>query len=106
MIEDHIKFDHPKIKIEEIEYDEDDRDDSIEDLLSLIEKNNKDERKAIGNYFLLLNELKYIGVSGEQEIIVNEIIKKIEEIISDELEHSESLNNFVIRLSGIQPAKD
>jgi|GEM_PF-3197579 len=90
----------------DINYAEDEDDDSVEQLLALISKNAKKEYDAIEEYFELLDECKNIILSGHQDMIVDELVDKISEIISDELEHVNSLTDFIVKLSNIQPAKD
>ena len=65
------------------------------DLSSMIARNNVGEQQAIEGYMQLL------AVPG----IPQELADDIREIISDELNHTEKLNSWMIKLSGIVPAK-
>ena len=69
---------------------------TIEQMASEIAKNNKGEQEAIEGYYLLLNEAKKNNAPIE-------FIKQIEEIISDEMNHSEALSYWATKLSGIKP---
>ncbi|MDR0975672.1 MAG: hypothetical protein LBM01_01775 [Christensenellaceae bacterium] len=72
---------------------------TINEICAEIAKNNKGEQDAIEGYYRLISEL-------ESNSVPYEFIKQIEEIISDEMNHSEKLSNWATRLSNIQPAKD
>ena len=64
-------------------------------LASILSKNNADEQSAIEGYFQLLT----------MNNLPSELIKDIQEIISDEMNHSKVLSGWVSRLTGIQPNK-
>ena len=66
---------------------------SINDLAAVIAKNNAGEQEAIEGYFQLL------ALKGYPP----EFYKDIEEIISDEMNHSEMLGKWATKLSGIKP---
>ena len=70
----------------------------IQDLIAELAKNNSDEQGAISGYFKLLALIKENNLSYE-------LYKDIEEIISDEMNHSQKLSNWATKLSGIYPAK-
>lgn len=60
-----------------------------------IAKNNAGEQEAIEGYFRLLN------IQG----VPREFIQDVQEIISDEMNHSEILSKWVTKLTGVNPAK-
>ena len=68
-------------------------------IIGEIAKNNKGEQEAIAGYFQLLDEIKRAQLPAE-------LISQVEEIISDELNHSEKLTEWAEKLSGIKPAAD
>jgi len=59
-------------------------------------KNNAGEQLAIEEY------LRFLNIQG----VPKELADDIREIISDEMNHSEKLSRWMVKLSGIQPAKD
>lgn len=59
-----------------------------------IAKNNAGEQEAIEGYFRLLN------IQGAPK----EFIADVQEIISDEMNHSEVLSKWVTKLTGVKPA--
>ena len=61
-----------------------------------LSKNNAGEQEAIEGYFRLLQ------IHG----LPKELIDDIHEITSDEMNHSQILNKWVTRFTGVQPAKD
>ena len=65
-------------------------------LASLVAKNNAGEQVAIQEYFELLTIPN----------LPKELIDDIHEIISDEMNHSEKLSKWAIKLGGVHPAKD
>ena len=67
---------------------------NINELASLITKNNAGEQEAISDYF------KLIAVPG----FPSKFYEDIHEIISDEMNHSEKLSHWATHLSGIKPA--
>lgn len=69
---------------------------TTDQMASVIAKNNKGEQDALENYYLLLDEAKKNNAPKE-------FISQIEEIISDELNHSEVLSYWVVRLTNIKP---
>jgi rubrerythrin len=69
---------------------------NINDLAALLARNNADEQKAIDGYFLALT---YPGLPKE-------LADDLREIISDEMNHSEKLSKWVIKLTGVKPATD
>lgn len=75
------------------------------DILAAIEANNEDERRAISGYYDLLSlaENGFGWLTPEESAMIK---AEIEEIISDELNHSERLSNMAQIMSGIKPAKD
>jgi len=77
------------------------------DLLALIEDNNRGEREAISGYYNLLADAKRAYAGGEiSEDYYKKINDVIEEIISDELNHSEKLAALVFEGSEIKSATD
>jgi rubrerythrin len=68
-------------------------------IASLIAENNQDEQEAIKNYEVLLSCLNDVGASREQ-------IATIEEIISDEKNHSMRLNQLLLDFDEVEPNKD
>ena len=63
-------------------------------IAALIAKNNAGEQGAIGDYFLLLNEVKGLP---------QKFYDDIHEIISDEMNHSQKLSYWVTQLTGVKP---
>lgn len=59
-----------------------------------IAQNNAGEQEAIEGYFRLLN------IQGAPK----EFIADVQEIISDEMNHSEVLSKWVTKLTGVKPA--
>jgi rubrerythrin len=70
--------------------------DNLNYLISLIAKNAAGEHEAIEGYFQLL---AYQGFPKE-------FYDDVREIISDEMNHSQKLEKWVVALSKIHPAKD
>ena len=64
------------------------------ELAMWLAKNNKGEQEAIEGYFQLLT------LPG----LPNELYADIQEIISDEMNHSEKLSMWATKLTGIEPA--
>ncbi|MDR0850046.1 MAG: hypothetical protein LBN07_01000 [Christensenellaceae bacterium] len=69
---------------------------TIEQMASEIAKNNKSEQEAIEGYYLLIDEAKRNNAPKE-------FIAQVEEIISDEMNHSEVLSYWVTKMTGIKP---
>ena len=63
------------------------------DLASLLAKNNAGEQIAIQEYFQLLT---FPGMP-------HELYTDIQEIISDEMNHSEKLSKWTTKISGVKP---
>ena len=61
-----------------------------------VAKNAAGEYQAIEDYMRLLN------IQG----LPKELADDVREIISDEMNHGEKLARWIVKLSGIQPAKD
>ena len=74
-------------------------ENSKDSIAALIAENNQDEQEAIKNYEVLLSCLNDVGASKEQ-------IATIEEIISDEKNHSMRLNQLLLDFDGVEPNKD
>lgn len=68
-------------------------------IAALIAENNQSEQDAIKNYEVLISCLKDAKASDEQ-------IAVIEEIISDEKNHSMRLNELLQEYDDIEPNKD
>lgn len=68
-------------------------------IAALIAENNQGEQDAIKDYEVLLSCLKNAGATDEQ-------IAVIEEIISDEKNHSMRLNELLQEYDDIEPNKD
>lgn len=68
-------------------------------IAALIAENNQSEQDAIKQYEVLLSCLNDVGASKEQ-------IATIEEIISDEKNHSMRLNELLQEYDDIEPNKD
>lgn len=66
------------------------------DLWTLIEKNIADEAEARVGYY---NILKYSDFLTEEEVSI------VEEIISEELKHTELLKQFLFKRNFIKPEK-
>lgn len=80
---------------------------SINQLLAIIEENNKAERDAMEGYYKLLDAMNRVIWSTEEQATLGlSFIPQLKEIISDEMNHSEELSAFAVDLSGIQPAVD
>ena len=69
----------------------------INEIASLIAKNNAGEQAAIADYFKLISDTPGMP---------REFYNDIHEIISDEMNHSEKLSRWVIHITGVKPAKD
>ena len=74
-------------------------DKSKNSIASLIAENNQSEQDAIKQYEVLLSCLNDVGASDEQ-------LATIEEIISDEKNHSMRLNQLLLDFDGVEPNKD
>jgi rubrerythrin len=74
------------------------------EVVNLLVANNVDEQEAIGGYTSLLARIQNSGVTGVNQY--KEVINTIQEIISDEMNHSAKLSALTTKLSGIQPAQD
>jgi len=59
-------------------------------------------KNAAGEYEAIEGYLRLLNIQGMSK----ELADDIREIISDEMNHGEKLARWVIKLSGIQPAKD
>lgn len=68
-------------------------------IAALIAENNQSEQDAIKQYEVLLSCLNDVGASDEQ-------LATIEEIISDEKNHSMRLNQLLLDFDEIEPNKD
>lgn len=68
-------------------------------IAALIAENNQSEQDAIKNYEVLLSCLRDAGATDEQLAV-------IEEIISDEKNHSMRLNELLQEYDDIEPNKD
>ena len=68
-------------------------------IAALIAENNQSEQDAIKNYEVLISCLKDANASDAQIAI-------IEEIISDEKNHSMRLNQLLLDFDGVEPNKD
>ena len=64
------------------------------EISAFLAKNNAGEQEAIEGYFQLLS------LPG----LPRELYADIQEIISDEMNHSEKLSKWASKLSGIKPA--
>jgi len=69
----------------------------INRIAAEIAKNNAGEQEAIRWYFALIADAPGMPAAFYDDI---------HEIISDEMNHSEKLTKWVIKLTGVQPAKD
>lgn len=74
-------------------------DKSKNSIAALIAENNQSEQDAIKNYEVLLSCLKDVGASDEQLAV-------IEEIISDEKNHTVLLNQLLQEYDEIEPKED
>ena len=74
-------------------------DKSKNSIAALIAENNQSEQDAIKQYEVLLSCLNDVGASDEQ-------LATIEEIISDEKNHSMRLNQLLLDFDGVEPNKD
>jgi len=72
---------------------------SYDFILAEIAMNNKAEQDAIENYFRLIDKCRALGMPTD-------LIAQLEEIISDEMNHSEKLTDWEIKLSNIKPATE
>lgn len=80
-------------------------------LLAQLEANAEDEREAIKGYYEMLGTInEYLNgpemVDAKTKEKLDALVDQIEEIISDEMQHSERLVYFSTQLSGIIPSKD
>ena len=74
-------------------------DKSKNSIAALIAENNQSEQDAIKNYEVLISCLKDVGASDEQLAV-------IEEIISDEKNHTVLLNQLLQEYDEIEPKED
>lgn len=74
-------------------------DNAKNSIAALIAENNQSEQDAIKNYEVLISCLKDANASDAQ-------IAVIEEIISDEKNHSMRLNELLQEYDDIEPNKD
>lgn len=74
-------------------------DKSKNSIAALIAENNQSEQDAIKNYEVLLSCLKDTGATDEQLAV-------IEEIISDEKNHTILLNQLLQEYDEIEPKED
>lgn len=74
-------------------------DKSKNSIAALIAENNQSEQDAIKQYEVLLSCLNDVGASDEQ-------LATIEEIISDEKNHSMRLNQLLLDFDEVEPNKD
>jgi rubrerythrin len=72
------------------------------ELVNLLVRNNQEEQAAIAGYTSLLARIELGGITGANQN--KEVIETINEIIADEMNHSQKLANLVTQISGIQPA--
>lgn len=73
--------------------------DETKSISELIAENNRDEQTAIANYETLILRLNEVGADAED-------IDHIREIISDEKNHSEVLNEILLKYDEITPNID
>lgn len=73
--------------------------DETQSISELIAENNRDEQTAIANYENLILRLNEVGADTED-------IDHIREIISDEKNHSEILNEILLKYDEITPNID
>ena len=73
-------------------------ENSKDSIAALIAENNQDEQEAIKNYEVLLSCMKDIGASDDQLAVV-------EEIVSDEKNHSMRLTQLLQEYDNIKPNK-
>jgi len=59
-------------------------------------------KNAAGEYEAIEGYLRLLNIQGMSK----ELADDIREIISDEMNHGEKLARWVVKLTGIQPAKD
>ena len=80
----------------------------LQSVCSKLEANNAGECGAREGYFDFIEYLYDIKseVSNEYCDIIDEVIKDIQEIISDEQNHTNKINGWVSKLSGLVAAKD
>lgn len=77
---------------------------TINELASFIAKNNAEEQSAIQGYYLLISYVK--NASDVDDITLRELIADIEEIISDEMNHTLKLSNWLTSLTEVYPNED
>jgi len=68
----------------------------INQIASIIARNNAGEQEAIEGYFEMLTQAKGLP---------QKFYDDIHEIISDEMNHSEKLSHWVTQLTGVKPAR-
>ena len=66
------------------------------DIAAILSQNNAGEATAIDGYYQIL------AMQG----LPKELYDDIKEIISDEMNHEQKLHNWIVKLTGVQPAKD
>ena len=67
-----------------------------EDIAAILAQNNAGEQQAIEGYYRILS------IPG----LAHALRKDIEEIIADEMNHSQKLSHWVTQLTGVHPSKD
>lgn len=84
-------------------------------LAPVISDNNRREQEALIGYYQLLREIDdHCRCMSNNDKMVEEFWRKyleplrseIEEIIADELNHSEKLNAAIVKFGMVKPAKD
>ena len=73
------------------------------EMAMILAKNNQDEQSAIKGYLDLLAKINASGLTGQYNY--QDVVSNIQEIISDEMNHSERLSALATKYSQIQPAK-
>ena len=72
-------------------------------IAALIAQNCIGEESALQGYYQLIDALNHSDLpEADRKALVGEI----EEIISDELNHSQKLTKFMIKYGGVNPATD
>lgn len=70
-------------------------------LSKILADNNREEQSAISGYLSLLETINQGGITAGHNY--KEVVSTIQEIIADEMNHTQKLNALISKLSGIEP---
>lgn len=73
-------------------------------VVKLLADNNRSVQDVISGYLSLLEKISGSGVTGSHQF--KDVTNLIQNIIANEMKHSQQLANLISQLSGIQPAAE